>query len=1230
MKPQNQFKSRKRITKQLVLQLVLFCFFTLCTYAQIKGGSAFSTANHNKQIIGYVPNWDAWKDTNLYVPKASLNHYNIDYSQYTILNFSFFGVAVDGTLHSGDLRNKQIYANGQIQQPAALLHPDGYSSHDQTFVLGEPQTFHGWDEKLRALGYEPNPEAGWKGWVKTAIGQKGTWPLVEHVESSMIKIAHDNGVKVMASIGGWSMCKHFPEMAADPIKRARFIADCVTLVTKYNFDGIDLDWEYPGPFSGMNFTGTTADYHNFTILVSEIRKAIGTKKLITAAMSASPSKLDGIEWSEIDKYMDYYNMMTYDFNGGWSEIAGHNSPLYDSPGAEYQNYSLDATYKKLAALKVNLSKVNLGVGFYGRAVNTAVAPALGAKTLKAQLTFSVDGPVQSAADMTHFAATEGSPYYTHILQEIQSGKWNENWDDVAKVPYLTHKTEKAFVSYDNPKSIQLKSQYIKDKNLAGCIVWEVFSDWVVGAETKKIGRYPYCPTTKAPLVNVINQTFAGSVANVAPKMSIVSPTNQQVFAQSTLSNIVLTATATDGDGSIASVVFEIDGKSLTGLKSGNNYSISFLPSAYKNYSLTAKATDNQGAVTTENSTFTVQKQGTDPEHPLISENMWNSLFPYRYGAVNNGSGWVIDPAKDFFTYKSFLEALKRMNNIKAVLKRRCGTNAYVVTRINKATGEAIEIRHDSDYDSPMHSNKSIITKELDYGSFLEEGTVEERKRELTAFLANISHETTGGWPTAPGGQFSWGLHFREEVGSPAGYRDESNLSYPPTAGKSYHGRGPIQLSWNYNYGQVSEYLYGDKSVLLNEPEKLVNDAALAFQTAIWFWMTPQYPKPSAHDVMAKIWQPNSLDKTKKRIPGLGMTVNVINGGLECGQGVEKSQVLDRIGYYQRFSTIFAIGTDMDGVQDLSDCGCKDMSSYGGDSNDLTAEACAQKPSIVFYTPTMMQIIKQTKFAPVAVSFTVDPKNTTLTQITTLVDNKAFTGSTFNWTPTAYGNFTLQATATFANGETATASIAVTIWDGGSLNCDGIPEWNSTTVYAQTNTFVKYQNKLYKNKWWTQNETPGISGVWEYAKSCDGSSDGLNCGQSTWLSSKVYNTNDKVFYNNKIYRAKWWTQSNVPGTNDVWAFESDCTTLMARKQSNTLVYPTNVKDEITFELEVTNTSLIKISLFDLSGNQVKELHNQSVKSGKHILVKNISDLKNGIYIYKIHAENDVKTGKIIKN
>ncbi|WP_345368629.1 glycosyl hydrolase family 18 protein [Algivirga pacifica] len=594
---------------------LLMLFSLIGAEAQINSGSPYSTADHEKQIIGYVPNWDAWKGQDFNIPKGAYNHYNIDYSQYTILNFSFFGVAVDGSMHSGDLRNKQIYQDGQIQQPDDLLHPDPYSSHDQAMVLGVPQEFWGWDDILYDLGYEPNPNGAYLGWVKPASGETGQWPLVEYVQPSMIKLAHDNGVKVMASIGGWSMCKHFPEMAADPIKRARFIQDCITLVEDYGFDGIDIDWEYPGPFSGMNFTGTEADYHNFTVLMQEIREAIGPDRLVTAAFSAVPSKLKDLEWEELDKVMDYYNMMSYDFHGGWSNIAGHNSPLYPYPGEEWGDFSWHTTFSYMVdSLGINSEKVNMGMAFYGRGVITESTPGVNAPTVKKQVSFSVDGPVMSAADMNNWTATEGSPYYTQIRDALAGGGWTRHWDDIAKVPYMT-KSENGFhyfTSYDDEESIKLKSEYITDNNAGGVIIWEVFTDWKVGPETSKVGTYPYCPDTKPELAHVVNKVFAENAGpvNPAPVVSISAPTSVE---QESLEAISFSATITD-DVAIANVTISVNGTAVTPSVSGDVYSATFTPSAYGEQAIEVTATDDQGKSTTRTAKVNV----IDPTVPNVA------------------------------------------------------------------------------------------------------------------------------------------------------------------------------------------------------------------------------------------------------------------------------------------------------------------------------------------------------------------------------------------------------------------------------------------------------------------------------------------------------------------------------------------------------------------------------------------------------------------------------------
>src|SRR5690606_21390971 len=144
----------------------------------------------------------------------------------------------------------------------------------------------------------------------------------------------------------------------------------------------------------------------------------------------------------------------------------------------------------------------------------------------------------------------------------------------------------------------------------------------------------------------------------------------------------------------------------------------------------------------------------------------------------------------------------------------------------------------------------------------------------------------------------------------------SNSSWPCAPGKTYHGRGAMQLSWNYNYGQFSDALGVD---ILSNPDLVATDSELAIQTALWFWMTPQSPKPSAHDVMVGTWTPSSLGEAAGRVPGFGMTTNIINGGIECGDATPAA-VEDRVGFFTRYTGLMST-TMGDNVY------CDMMSSY---------------------------------------------------------------------------------------------------------------------------------------------------------------------------------------------------------------------------------------------------------------------------------------------------------------
>lgn len=220
----------------------------------------------------------------------------------------------------------------------------------------------------------------------------------------------------------------------------------------------------------------------------------------------------------------------------------------------------------------------------------------------------------------------------------------------------------------------------------------------------------------------------------------------------------------------------------------------------------------------------------------------------------------------------------------------------------------------------FYTYQAFLAAAKEFPDFAQQGSADDRKRELAAFFANIGHETTGGWPTAPDGPYSWGLCWINEGATvdPSLLPDycAASAEYPCQPGKKYFGRGPIQISYNYNYGQAGAALGVD---LLKQPELVASDPAISFRTALWFWMTTQAPKPSCHDVITGRFTPSAADTAAGRLPGFGLTINIINGGVECNQPTP-AQVTDRIGFYGRFTQLL-------GVSQGDNLTCDKMRSY---------------------------------------------------------------------------------------------------------------------------------------------------------------------------------------------------------------------------------------------------------------------------------------------------------------
>jgi hypothetical protein len=267
----------------------------------------------------------------------------------------------------------------------------------------------------------------------------------------------------------------------------------------------------------------------------------------------------------------------------------------------------------------------------------------------------------------------------------------------------------------------------------------------------------------------------------------------------------------------------------------------------------------------------------------------------------------------FYSYSSFVDAVHQMSKIKIEVERR-GDWIYKITRTT-TDGKDQVVRKDKDWDEPWAKKMPYSDKVIDYSTFCSESNT--GKKELAAFFAHIAHETRNG----VNGAYNDGLMLTHELDTNSVYVVPNKI-YTEVPGKKYYGRGPLQLSYNGNYGAASEVIYGAKNILLEKPEILEKDPIISFESAIYFWMTPQAKKPSAHEVLAKDWSPNDLEQKAGYKAGFGMTINIINGAVECNQGDNQSGMKDRIGFYQYFLKRFK-AVDKDCV-----CACSHMAPYG--------------------------------------------------------------------------------------------------------------------------------------------------------------------------------------------------------------------------------------------------------------------------------------------------------------
>jgi chitinase len=265
-------------------------------------------------------------------------------------------------------------------------------------------------------------------------------------------------MKVILSLGGWGGCRTCSDVFSTRRGRKVFVRTTRRTLQDFHADGIDLDWEYPALANVPGYPFKEADREHFTDVVRRLRRSLGGKYEISfAAGGFTDYILHSIDWKRVMPYVDRVHLMTYDLVNGYSTETGHHTPLYSSPG---HPESTDHAVRLLDSLGVPLSKVAIGLAFYGRIWERVdSASALATNGLYRP------GHFRSGVDFRNFpqVLSPDSGFVYH-------------WDSTAQAPFVYNPRRGWFATFDDTVSTRLKTRYAVDHRLGGVMFWELAGD----------------------------------------------------------------------------------------------------------------------------------------------------------------------------------------------------------------------------------------------------------------------------------------------------------------------------------------------------------------------------------------------------------------------------------------------------------------------------------------------------------------------------------------------------------------------------------------------------------------------------------------------------------------------------------------------------------------------------------------------------------------------------------
>ena len=423
----------------------------------------------SKRVLGYYSNWAQWRPApRKFIPA------NLDPQLYTHLMYAFADITHDGPPGSGasNFRPRALEDNdlkGVCLGPAAEIESacceQGIGCYD---CVGE------WCGAIGATG---------QGYMADVVALKSQNPAL----------------KVVVSLGGWtfntpedfgpvatpgmylSHCTQlvgtscaastppswiFSTIMGSPEHRATFIANLLAWCDTHGFDGVDIDWEFPG-FGAKNcaegadtcqktadgsFEDQVQDVANYPVFLEELRAAAGEGFIISMAVPAGEWALQFYDFEAIHPHVDWIGIMSYDYHGAWEAASGANAPMPE----------VKASVQWFKDQGVPADKLVLGLGAYGHGWSGVTEPVLGAVGSGAS-------PAQPYTQAPGFMA------YYEVLALLQAGA-TKMVDAGTQTPFAYNPATQVLVSYDDADSLAIKLQYLVSEGLSGAMTWAVDLD----------------------------------------------------------------------------------------------------------------------------------------------------------------------------------------------------------------------------------------------------------------------------------------------------------------------------------------------------------------------------------------------------------------------------------------------------------------------------------------------------------------------------------------------------------------------------------------------------------------------------------------------------------------------------------------------------------------------------------------------------------------------------------